>query len=89
MVIIGKLGLYYKTYISLCAHNVHYIDVPPHTHRTNKDKGHRTQNTTNVKPDIKFIGYRITAKIIMTKLDEANTLKGSKPFPIKERNNIM
>ena len=51
----------------------------------NMDIGHRTENTINVNPDIKFIGYKIIARIIIAKLEAANTLNGSKPFPIKAR----
>ncbi len=55
----------------------------------NIDTGDRVQNTINVNPDIRFMGYRIIANIIIAKLEDANTLNGSNPFPINAKTNTM
>ena len=55
----------------------------------NIEIGLKTQNIINVNPDIKFIGYKMIVRIIIAKLEDANTLKGSKPFPIKDRTNTI
>ena len=46
----------------------------------NIEIGHRTENIINVKPDIRFMGYNMMAKINRVKLEAANVLNISKPF---------